>query len=67
MTQRYRQEAETLAALGECDQDLIGQADLFRSLVEGRSGDAILEAMAELEQGLAAIGETLRTRQGLLT
>jgi hypothetical protein len=67
MTQRYRQEAATLAALGECDQDLIGQADLFRSLVEGRSGEAILERLAELEQGLAAIGETLRKRQGLLT
>jgi hypothetical protein len=66
MTQRYRHEAATLSLLGECDQDLIGQADLLRSLVEGRSGEAILAGMAELDPGLAAIGETLRKRQGLL-
>jgi predicted regulator of Ras-like GTPase activity (Roadblock/LC7/MglB family) len=67
MTQRYRQEAATLAALGEVDQDLIGQAELLRSLIDGRSGEAILEGIAELEQGLAVIAETLRKRQGMLS
>lgn len=67
MTQRYRQEAATLQALAERDHDLIGQAELLRSLVEGRSGEALLETIADLEQGLAAIGETLRKRQGLLS
>jgi hypothetical protein len=66
MTQRYRQEAATLAALGECDQDLIGQADLLRTLVEGRSGEVMVETTAELEQGLAAIADTLRRRQAIL-
>ncbi|WP_158917386.1 hypothetical protein [Caulobacter sp. S45] len=66
MTQRYRQEAPTLVALEECDQDLIGQADLLRTLVDGRTGEAIVETLPDLEHGLAAIADTLHRRQAVL-
>jgi len=66
MTQRHRQEAETLAALSTCDEQLIGQADLLRGLTEGRDGAVLLETLATLKAGVAAIEATLRQRQGLL-
>jgi hypothetical protein len=66
MTQRYRQEAATLERVIASDEQLIGQCELLRSLVEGRDGVAVLERLPTLELGLAAIGETLRQRQALL-
>ncbi|WP_155765352.1 hypothetical protein [Mesorhizobium erdmanii] len=38
MTQRYRSEAVTLAALAEKDAVLVGQAELLRSMPEGVAG-----------------------------
>ena len=67
MTQRYRQEAETLRALGGCDEQLIGQAELLRASLEDRSGAGVLESLPSLNAGVAAIHETLRQRQALLT
>ena len=66
MTQRYRQEAATLAALAEKDAVLVGQAELLRSLVENAAADAILASKSEIETGIAAIATTLRDRQTLL-
>jgi len=66
MTQRYRQEAATLETLIASDEQLIGQADLLRSMVDGRDGGAILETLPTLEGGLAAIQATLLQRQGVL-
>ena len=66
MSQRYRTEAPTLAALGEWDKRLIGQAELLRAMLDGASGEAVLGQAAELETGIAAIGDTLRQRQGVL-
>jgi hypothetical protein len=66
MTERYRQEAATLEALGEKDALLVGQAETLRVLVEGASGDTALAIAGEIEKGLTAIGETLRQRQSLL-
>ncbi|MBV9841233.1 MAG: hypothetical protein JOY99_06830 [Sphingomonadaceae bacterium] len=66
MTQRYRKEAETLEALGEKDKALVGQAELLRALLAGLGGDAVLQRKPEIEQGIAAIGETLRGRAMLL-
>jgi hypothetical protein len=66
MTQRYRQEAATLAALAEKDAVLVGQAELLRSMLEGVAGDAILAGKREIEEGIAAITATLRERQTFL-
>ncbi|BCG71822.1 hypothetical protein MesoLj113a_29800 [Mesorhizobium sp. 113-1-2] len=66
MTQRYRQEAATLAALAEKDAVLVGQAELLRSMLEGAAGDAILAGKREIEEGIAAITATLRERQTFL-
>ena len=67
MTQRYRNEAETLVRLGECDEQLIGQAELLRAAVEGQAAAWLLEHAAVVEAGVAALQKTLRARALLLT
>jgi hypothetical protein len=66
MAQRYRQEAATLARLGESDQQLVGQAELLRTMLDEKDGPWVLENAAVVQEGLQAIGETLRQRQALL-
>ena len=66
MTQRYRQEAETLQRLVSSDQTLVGQAELLRTMLDQKNGAWILENMAELQEGVGAINESLRARQMLL-
>jgi hypothetical protein len=66
MTQRYRQEAETLGRLCELDQHLVGQAETLRQMIEGKDADALLEHAADLRQGFAAMTQTIRDRQALL-
>lgn len=66
MTERYRGEAETLVALGDCDRRLIGQSETLRAAVAGQSAAAILEGLALLNDGVAALEETLRQRQMIL-
>ena len=66
MTQRYRQEAPTLGNLIHCDEQLVGQCALLRSMVDKRDGTWILENMAALEGGLEAIRATLRDREAVL-
>lgn len=67
MTQRYRQEAPTLAALADKDAVLVGQTELLRSMVEGAAPDAILASKREIEDGIAAISATLHERQSFLS
>ena len=67
LTQRYRAEAATLMRLGELDHELIGQAELLRAAVDGKDGGWVLEHLASLEAGVAAINATLRQRQAVLT
>ncbi len=66
MMQRYRNEAETLAALVTVDEQLIGQAEMLRVALQDKDGEAVLAEMALLQEGLAAIGETLRQRAAAL-
>ena len=66
MSLRYRQEAETLSRLIAVDERLIGQAQLLRTLVEGRSAAALVDAIEDLQAGLAAIQATLVDRQAVL-
>jgi hypothetical protein len=66
MTERYRKEATTLENMIAADQKLIGQADLLRSMLDQKNGTWMVENMSALQEGVNAIGETLRTRQLLL-
>jgi len=66
MTQRYREEAQTLHALGAHDEQLIGQAETLRLAVDGRDGEWIAANALLLHDGLKAIDETLRQRALLL-
>jgi hypothetical protein len=66
MTQRYRQEAGTLAQLISSDQTLAGQAEILRKMLDQKTGAWIIENMPGLQEGIAAISETLRMRQLLL-
>ena len=67
MTQRYRNEAQTLEDLAACDEMLIGQSETLRVLVERKGPDWVLENRAAIEAGVAAIEETVRRRQSILT
>jgi len=67
LTQRYRNEAATLAHLGDIDHQLVGQAELLRASLDGRTGEWVLENLAALEAGVTAIAETVRERQAALT
>lgn len=62
MTQLYRNERQTLAALVETDQVLIGQAETLRSIVESKGPDEILAIRPDIEAGLAAVTQTLASR-----
>ena len=66
MTQRYREEADTLNALIACDEQLVGQCDLLRDMLDTLSGVAILEILPALEDGLTAIQASLRQRERVL-
>jgi hypothetical protein len=66
MTQRYREEAATLQQLMVSDQKLAGQAELLRSMLDGKNGAWLIDSMSALQDGLNAIGETLRARQMIL-
>jgi hypothetical protein len=66
MTQRYRTEAETLARLAACDEQLIGQCELLRATLDGKPGGWLAQNGDELATGLAAIAATLRERQAVL-
>lgn len=66
MTQRYRQEAATLQTLIQCDEQLVGQCELLRSLLDRQDGASILQNAAALESGLDAIRATLQKREAAL-
>ncbi len=66
MTERYRREAETLKALINCDERLVGQCKLLHATLDARSSEWILEHLGELAEGLTAIQETLRRREAIL-
>lgn len=67
MTQRYRQEGTTLAALIACDEQLIGQSELLRVTLSGHDAAWILENQALVREGFSAIRATLRKRAAVLS
>ncbi len=66
VTQRFRQEAPTLKVLIHYDEQLVGQCDLLRSMVNGQDGASILAKLPDLEGGLEAIRATLLSREAVL-
>jgi hypothetical protein len=66
MTQRYRLEAPTLKTLTGYDEQLVGQCELLRSMVDKQNGGSILKSLPDLETGLAAIRDTLHSREAVL-
>jgi hypothetical protein len=66
MTQPYRREAHTFKALIHYDEQLVGQCELLRSMVNGQDGAAILAKAPDLESGLEAIRATLLSREAVL-
>jgi hypothetical protein len=66
MTQRYREEAPTLQRLIECDQRLVGRAELLRSMLERKDGRWLVANAVEIQEGLKAIEAALRERQAAL-
>jgi hypothetical protein len=66
MTQRYRQEAETLVRLREIDCRLVGQIEVLRQMIDGKDYDFLLEHAADVRTGFAAINESIHDRQMVL-
>ena len=67
MTDRYRDEGETLAYLRDHDRVLVGQAALLRGVVEGKDGAALIASAGEIDEGLTALRRTLEARASALT
>jgi len=65
-TKNPRQEGPTLQQLIDSDQMLAGQAELLRGMIDGKNGAWLIENNSDLQEGVKAIDETLRRRQGLL-
>jgi hypothetical protein len=66
MTERHREEAPTLERLALADQDLIGRAEVLRARLDGQSGEAMLQDMAAVSEGLELIRSGLTERARLL-
>jgi len=66
MTQRYRNEAQTLQTLIEHDEQLVGHCELMRSMVSEQDGAALLKSAADIESGLQVIRTTLQHREAVL-
>ncbi len=66
MTQRYREEGPTLLRLLDCDQRLIGQSELLRSMLDQKSGGWMAANAAAVNDGLEAIAATLNDRRAIL-
>ncbi len=66
MTQRYRDEGDTLAKLIACDKPLVGQAEILRATLDSET-DVWMVANAEaIEAAIGAIRNALRARQEAL-
>ncbi len=63
---RLRDEDTTLEALLDCDHRLVGQAELLRSMLAAHDAAWMVQNLPAIHEGLHAIAETLRSRQGIL-
>ena len=65
MSELYRGERDMLVRLRACDTRLIGQAELLRAALDRASAATVLAAVPTLDDGLAAMADTLRERRAL--
>ncbi len=66
MTQRYRQERETLVNLAQIDSTLVGQAELLRTMIDDKDYTWLIDNQAVVKAGIAAMNNTLEQRQKML-
>jgi glycerol-3-phosphate dehydrogenase len=66
MTQRYREEADTLLRLRDCDTQLVGQAETLREMLT-QDYHWMLQNEAVIRDGLRLLRRTLEARQLLLS
>ena len=67
ISQRHRQEADTLARLLEADMALAGHAELLSRTLRDQGADWILQHADEIKGHVAAIESALRDRQAILS
>ncbi len=67
ISQRHRQEADTLARLLQADMALSGHADLLRRAVREQPADWIVAHAEDVRGHVAAIEAALRDRQAILS
>lgn len=65
MTQRYREEADTLLQLRTCDTQLVGQAETLREMLT-QDYHWMLQNEAVIRDGLRLLRQTLEARQLLV-
>ena len=56
-----------IGACNHCDEQLVGQCELLRSMVDRQDGGALLAKISDLEAGLEAIRATLNNRAAALS
>ena len=66
MTQRFRREAATLQVLIAKDEELVGQCEMLRSMLDRQQGAWMLENMSSIQEGIEAIASTLMQREAVL-
>ena len=67
ISQRHRQEADTLAKLLQADMALVGHAELLGTSVREQSGSWIVQNADELRKHIGVIETALRDRQSILS
>ena len=63
MTQRFRNEADTLQHLLTCDIGLAGRAEMLRAMLDQKDGAFMIEKSAEIQSRLSSLAAALRDRQ----
>jgi hypothetical protein len=66
MTQRYREEGDTLLALIEKDKLLVGQAETLRAMVSDKTPAELLAQLSGIDEGISATTQTLAERRILI-
>ncbi len=67
MTQRFREERETLKRLAAADRALVGRAEQLRAVLTAPAANWLIENMPALRQAIAGVKATLQERDDVLT
>lgn len=66
MTQRYRQEAATLATLATYDSQLVGRSEILNNMLQGKDHEWLFANEGDIVACLALLSDSLDNRQRLL-